>query len=523
MELSPHGEAAHVSRRTLLKFGGLAGGVLLVGSSLSACSPPKSAAKTSSATPVKGGTLRLGVPGSTSDSLDPHHNQAAVTDLMRVAQLYEPLTALKPDSSVEFRLAESMTPNATADEWVVKLRSGVKMHDGSTFGADDVIASVTRMLDPKTASRGASLLSFMKAGGMTKVDDVTVKFTLLRPYGPFKEIWATWYLLMAKKGFDPKNPVGTGPFKFKSFTAGQSSTFTRFDEYWGGAAHVDAVQIIDFSDNTAALNALRGAQIDMCYAVPLASAASLKSAPNIKVLDSKTSMYIPIVMRTDQAPFNDVRVRTAMRLIADREELVSVALNGYGSVANDWIGRYNTAGDPDLPQRKQDIAQAKALLAAAGQSNLTVELATTNGTDGMVQAAQVFAEQAKKAGVTINVKNLDVSAFLAKYTEWTMAMDFYAEPYINLVPTTLLPGGAGNASHWNDKEFEALALKTFAQSDDHERGVLENDMKKIEYERGGNIVWGWADVLNAYRDSVHGVVQDTTGDALFRLHDMWLS
>lgn len=491
--------------------------VFALGGGLAACAPPDSGTPTGS---NEGGTLTIGMAGNSSETLDPHITNAASSDLLRAAQLYDGLTRLTRDGAVEMALAESMEPNEDSTMWTITLRADVPMHDGSTLTSDDAIASIKRVLDPANSARGAKLISFIKPDGIEKIDDLTFTITLDAPYGPFRDVWASNYLRIAKADFDPANPVGTGPFKYESFTPGQSSTFVRFDEYWDGAPLVDEVDVIGFADTDAAINALRGGQIDIAYQVPLAQAANLESTDGINILESESGMYLPIVMRTDQPPFDDERVREAMKLIVDREQMVTSALAGYGRVANDYISGFGSCPAVDLPQREQDMERAKELLAEAGASDLEFDLATTPGTAGMVDSAVIFAEQAKEAGVTVNVNQYDEATYLANYTEWTAAVDFYSSPYLELIPQTLLPGGSGNAGHWDDPEFIATANELYATSDPDAQCALIDELKTIEYERGPNVVWGWVNVLNAYRDNVTGLQQDVTGKAPFYLTEV---
>src|SRR5436305_6808996 len=106
-------------------------------------------------------------------------------------------------------------------------------------------------------------------------------------------------------------------------------------------------------------------------------------------------------MRVDQAPFSDVRVRQAMRLIVNRPQMVEQVLSGQGRIANDMYSPFDPFYASSLPQRHQDIEQAKALLKQAGHENLSVTLTTAPVFQGIVQAAQVFAQQASQAGVNV--------------------------------------------------------------------------------------------------------------------------
>jgi len=113
-------------------------------------------------------------------------------------------------------------------------------------------------------------------------------------------------------------------------------------------------------------------------------------------------------MRVDAAPFKDNRVRQAMRLIVDRQQMIDQALNGYGVLGNDMYSPFDEAYASDLPQREQDIDQAKSLLKQAGQEDLEVELVTSSAVGGGgVESANLFVEQARKAGVKVRLNKAD--------------------------------------------------------------------------------------------------------------------
>ena len=132
-------------------------------------------------------------------------------------------------------------------------------------------------------------------------------------------------------GYDPAKPVGTGAFMFESFTAGQQSVFKKFPNYWqNGKPYVDTLTIIDFTDDTARVNALLGGQVDAIDNLPTGQIQQVQGNSSLKVLISQTGQWQPFTMRIDQAPFNDVRVRQAMRLIVNRPQMVEQVLSGPG-------------------------------------------------------------------------------------------------------------------------------------------------------------------------------------------------
>lgn len=472
--------------------------------------------------PKPGGTLRIASPGAKPDPYDPHASEGTGYNLIRFGNVFEHLSVVQDDGKIVPQLAASFTPNATADEWTVALRPDVKWHDGKPLTADDVIASVTRILDPETLAKGASLLAFIDSADVSKVDDLAVKFKLKSPYGMFPDVWSNKYLYIVPKDFDAAKPIGTGPFRVEKDTPGQSFTLVPFGDYWGDKAYVDSIVVTQIDDNAAASRALQSGDVDITESIPLSEGASIESDSNLRLLKSPAWQIFPIIMRTDKAPFDNPKLRQAMRLIADRDQIVKIALNGYGVVGNDFVDRALVWGDPGLAQRTRDLEEAKALLAEVGADKMTFELATTNGSAGMVETAQVFAEQAKAAGLNIKVLNLDPPTYLAKYGEWDFAVDWFIDGYLGIVTRALLPGGAFNNSHWDDEEFNGLAAQAFAATDDQVRADLIHKMQAIEYERGPMVVYGFADVLNAYRSSVHGLQPNAAGEALQHLNKVWV-
>ncbi len=191
-------------------------------------------------------------------------------------------------------------------------------------------------------------------------------------------------------------PIGTGPFKFKSFEIGVRSLCVRNPDYWqNGKPYVDEWEDISIDDNSARLNALLGGQIDMMSQLDFAQAKAQKKTKKIQVIDAPSPAYQVFIMRVDRPPFNDVNVRQAMRLIVDRQALINVALGGFGTVGNDLFGYNLPYYAKSLKPREQDIDQAKSLLKKAGKSNLAVTLQTSDIVPGFTQAATLFAQQAQ--------------------------------------------------------------------------------------------------------------------------------
>ncbi|MHA3724696.1 ABC transporter substrate-binding protein [Leucobacter sp. HY1910] len=487
-------------------------GVFALGA-LAGCAPAADDAAAGS-----GGNLTIGMVGNTKDEQQPYSAQNSVSGGALYQQIYDGLTRYDSTGEVVYDLAEAMTPNDTLDVWTINLRKGVKLHNGEEFVADDAIESIKYMLDPENAFAPSTQIAFVDPEGLTKVDDYTVEMKLLNPFGPVPDAFADDRIAMRSiEGATAEEPVGTGPFVLDSFTPGQEATLTRFDDYWGEQIEIEHLKFSYLQDQPAITNALRGGQIDIAYSVPFTDVKTLESENGIEILASDSASYQLLEMNMDEAPFDDPRVREALRLVVDRERVVENAFGGYATVANDFIGNNTSCPAPDVPQRKQDIEQAKKLLAEAGVENLELELVTDAAFPGMMEVGQLFAQDAQKAGVTVNVKKLDVATFLNRWLEWPFMIGFTSNPYMVTATNHFLPGGEENATHMDDPEYNELAAKLYATADPDEQCEIITQLQSIEHDRGGDIVPAFSQSITAYRDRVEGLTPDLFGRTAFQL------
>jgi peptide/nickel transport system substrate-binding protein len=510
-----------LGRRQFLR--GLAATGALAGSSgfLAACSSGGGGSTGSSSTPKangaprRGGNLKVGLTGgSGSDTLDPHKGLTYL-DTARAQSLYQPLLQLNTQAQAEFVLAEDISPNGSTSEWIIKVRPGITFHDGKPLTADDVIFTLRRIITGKLT--GSTPLGPIDIKNLKALDKHTVKVPMTTPYGSFLDQLAYWYYLyIVPVGFDPKTPNGTGAFKYKSFTPGQNSVFVRNPDYWkAGLPYVDTLTIIDFSDSASLQNALTTGVVHGAGALEGPQITALKATSGIQTVVSHTGAITPFTMRVDQAPFNDVRVRQAMRLLVNRPQLITSALNGDATVGSDVSSPYDPNYDTSL-HRVQDIAQAKHLLKQAGQENLTVQLVTSAVATGTVAMATVLQQQAKLAGVTINLKTVDPTTFFGpNYLQWGFSQDFYNySPYLAQVAQSLLPTSPFNETHWHQPKYISLYHQANATANAATRKQIEHEMQQIDFNEGGYIIPAFIDALDAYSTKITGYSAAKVGQPL---------
>jgi peptide/nickel transport system substrate-binding protein len=516
-----------LTRRQLLQRG--AAGAVMVGAGtwLSACGSSSSApAKAAAGKPQHGGTLHAGLTGgSSADTLDAD-NAITNMDFGRVNNLYEPLIYMNAQALPELWLAEEITPNSTATAWAIRVRPDITFHNGKTLGADDVIFTFQRILNPKKPLEGATPLAAVDVGGMKKLDARTVLVPCKTPFATLPEVLSIWYYLIVPTGYDLHNPVGTGPFRYQSFTPGVQSVFTRYGDYWRHPLpYLDKVIISNFSDETSQVNALASRAANVVNLLSADSMATVTSS-GARLLISPGGGFTPFTMRVDVPPFNDVRVRQAMRLLVDRRQMMELVFAGHGTLGNDVFGIWAPEYDRSLPQREQDVAQAKSLLRAAGQDGLTVQLVTGDIGQGTLQAAQVFAQQAKSAGVTVNLRQVTVTDFYgSNYLKWGFAQDFwYYNYYLPQVAAATLPTAPFNETHFDNARYNMLYSQALRTLDRGARYQIAHEMMQIDYEQGGMIIPYFPPVIDAFAGNVHGFVPSKTGLSLnsYNFSEVWI-
>ena len=509
----------------MLKGAAVVGAGAAIGPFLAACGGSDSTGSSASpsaaaGTPKAGGTLRVAASaGSSKEDLDIHAPALTMPSMAMRFNVYDSLLEKDPSGALGMALAEEVVPNAAATEFTVKLKSGLMFHDGKSVTADDVVFSFQRIMDPKNPGLAAPQLLGLTMDGIKKVDDLTVTFVLETANAIFPEALSAYSCGIVPTGYDPKGgsgAIGTGPFKVQDFIPGQKGVFAKNADYWraDGGPYVDTLEIIEFADSTAQLNALLGGAADYCQMVTGAQRKVAEDA-GMALLEAKTGSWIPFTMRTDVKPFSDVKVRQAFRLMVDREQMIAQAADGMQWLGNDMYAPFDPGYPADLPQRVQDLEQAKSLLKQAGyDNNLTIELTTsTSVSSGAPAAATVFAQQAKGAGVTVKVNNVTGDVFWGdEYLKYPFAMDNWgARGYLAQAGMGTMPKAFYNETHWDHPEWLSIVEEAYKTVDDAKRNELITQASTIEYNEGGYIIYAFDKQVDAFSKKVAGAVPDVSG------------
>jgi len=537
-------QASDITRRRFMTIGAQGalalGGVGLLASCGGSSSSSPVATSTGGGKPVRGGTFRVGmITAGSAETINPAHAVNNV-DLLRIAQLYDNLFTVGPDvTTLVPALAVSAAPNKNATVWTLKLRPNVTWHDGKPFGADDVVYTFRSWANPNSNAHGqvANLVNF---NAVRKIDQLTVEVPLLIPAGQFPSVLTFNQQCVIQNGTSQaqinSRPIGTGPFKFVSFNPGQQSVFARNPDYWQeGKPYVDKVIVnSSFSDENSRKNALLSGAIDIAPILPPLVAKSLESSSQATLLRSPSVVQYWFLMRVDQGPFADNRVRQAMKLIADRPALIDGALAGYGTVANDLLGVDTQYYASNLPQRKQDIEQAKSLLKKAGKENFSFTLPTCNALPGFNPSATLFAQQAAQAGVKVNVQIVSANTYYTPsggFLKRPIGLD-YGAPFQSLSEvyrTFLTPGAPFNETWWGHQQPGGQAAwnlinEAVSAVDPAKAQQLWHEVQVQQYNEGGILGWTNSDDLAAVGKNVRGISVGREGYMnYYRLLGGWLT
>jgi peptide/nickel transport system substrate-binding protein len=519
--LAEEAEAGSLSRLDLLRAAAV-GGAALAGSGALADRALGAAAQK----PKRGGRLRVAHVGAgKSESFNPGRGSNFI-DASRYYNMYDPLVRVRPDLTSGPGLALQWIPNKDSTTWLVKLRPDVEFHNGKSFTAEDVIYTLRSMGDKKHVA--LSSVGGIRLGELKKDGKLGLRIPLRSSNARLFDNFNVQGSVVIPAGLkDFSKPVGTGPFSFKSFTPGQRSLCVRNPNYWeNGKPYVDEWEDISIDDNTARVNALVAGQVDLISQMDPRLARAQLQRKQVQVLVAPSSSIQVFLMAIDLAPFQDVRVRKAFKLIPDRKALIDGALAGFATPGNDLAGR----GLPfwlDKPVPKRDPERAKALLKAAGAENLTVTLQTSNVVPGFIESATLFAQQAKAAGVNVKVKKESASAYFDTsliYTKMPFAQSFWTVTALGqFYPQSLLSTAVWNETHFKQKSFDKLIQSAIGAPTNALAKKRWAQVQEIQFDQGGYIVWANINLVDGVGKNVRGMKPNPFFNLSgFNYRDCWL-
>jgi peptide/nickel transport system substrate-binding protein len=542
-----HLRRGKMSRRDFMRFATLLGASVTTATALAACAPapaapasqaPAEGGETVAEAPAAGGITRGGSLRSAMQlPLIDHPARFSWTQQSNVArQIGEYLTLTDSDNITHPYLLESWEASDDVKTWTLHLRKGIKFNNGDELTADDVMFTFGQWLDESVGSSMLGLLSYW--GGMQnveKVDDYTIRLHLDTPNIGVPEHLFHYPAIILHRNFEGdyiKQPIGTGAFTLEEYAEGERAVLKARPDYWRMGEdgkplpYLDEIIYVDL-DKDAAIAALQAGQVDSVFQPRPQDWLALQGFDAVTVRAASTAQCLLVRMRVDLEPWNDNRVRTALKKCQDRPKILQLAWFGEGDLSIDaHVAPVHPAYAPK-PIPEYDPEGAKALLEEYAAEKgidlpLKVTLATKND-ESEPEIAQALKELAAPAGFDISLDITEPSGYWDRWTEVDLGITSWTHrPLATMVlPLAYTKEAIGNwnETRWTDDEFETLLRQAEGTLDVDARREIMSKIEDIMQERGpiGNSFW--KRVWNATRAEYHNVKAHPTSYDL--LYEVW--
>ena len=437
-------------------------------------------------------------------------------------QVCEYLTYTGPDNITVPWLLDKWTASDDLKTWTLAVRKGIKFNDGQELTADDVVFNLQQWLNKEVGSSMLGMMSYLQSTGIEKVDDYTVRLNCDAGQIGVPEHLFHYPAMIVPKTFEgdiTKQPVGTGPFLMDKFVETERAELVARKDYWRNGAdgkplpYLDKLVYLDLGQDAAArIAALRGGQVDDVFNPSPEIWQAVKELPTVSVYPTTTGQTWVIRMRADIKPWDDNKVRQALKKCLDRQKMLDLAYFGEGELGHD------THVAPVHPEYcKKDIPPydpegSKKLLAEAGYPNgLDVEL-TTMEARAEPAIAQALKESAAAGGFNIALKIVPEADYWNVWTEVPLGVTIWAHRPLGTMIMALGYVGdaegkpaAWNESHWVDKEFSDLLKQAENTLDVVKRKEIFCQLEDIQMTRGSIGLAFWASLWHITSKKFKGV------------------
>ena len=400
-----------------------------------------------------GGVLRIGYPEPST--LDPHYHASSSGGNI-VGIIYDSLLIQDPNTSeyVAGPLTESFEISEDTKTWTFHLKQDIVYHDGTPLNAEDIRDIYTFAADPENATWVTGI--YLPPSPMFEApDEYTLVISSPDPYGPMAShlFWDAWMGVFPPEARDQfgedfgRNPVGSGPFKFKEWAAGDHLTLERYDDYkWGpsflknpGPAYLDELFFKFTSEQSTIVNGLQSGELDLAF-LPNQFFDQFDEDSNFEIITRPSGRLDCLGWNLEQWPFDDLATRQALMHGFDRERFLEVMEGGHGQVMYGSIVPalpHYWAGEQDEGP-KYDVELAKQMLADAGWEGTdgdgTIEkdgqpfsvTFITGGSEAQVRFASIVQDQARQLGIDVEIESLEQAAYSARRNSG----DFHLYPFI---------------------------------------------------------------------------------------------
>ncbi|WLD93159.1 glutathione ABC transporter substrate-binding protein [Alkalihalobacillus sp. AL-G] len=446
-----------------------------------------------------------------------------------IEQIYETLFVRDPETmEIVPKLAKSYE-NPDPKTWVIKLKEGIKFHDGTDFNAEAVKYTFDKFRDPDTAAPRASLLEPIES--IEVKDEYTVVIKTKEPYGPMLAALSHTNASIVspaadKKGKLNQEPVGTGPFKFVEWAVGDHITLEANKEYWQDPPKLQKVTFKVVPEVNTAVSMLQTGEVQLIDGLTAEHLPRLKSIESVEIMKKEGTPVSYLGFNMSKAPTNELPFRQAVAHAINREAYVK-KLSGLGVQSNSIIGPKVFGYDESVEKLgyEYDPEKAKQILKENGYEGATVKMLVAN-TPTYTKMAEIVQAQLKEVGLDAQIEMMEWGTFLdvskkgnfdITFLGWTNSTADGSELlYPNLHSDNI---GASNRTQYSNPEFDTLVNESRVIVDQEKRKQKLVEANKIAVKDAPWVVMSHGIVTAAYDKSVKGLKMDPTGQwSLYNVH-----
>jgi peptide/nickel transport system substrate-binding protein len=524
-----------LSRREFLRLATLLGASAATAYTLAGCAPPTDTPGASiPPTPApppriqRGGTMRIG--SEVAQQIDHPARLEWLESANQLRQVAEYLTQTDDHNITHPWLLEDWETDRDVCIWTLHLRRGITFNNGAPLTADDVIFNFEQWLNPRLNSSMLGLLP-LSPTDIERIDDYTIRLHLRTPQIGIPEYLFHYPAMIMHRSFEGnfiEQPIGTGPFVLSEYQPHEYALFTRRRDYWRRDANGHALPYLDhllYIDLTPdeRVAAMQGGMIDTIFLPRPADWQALRVVPDLVLRSTRSAQTLVLRMRTDHHPWDDIRVRNALKLCQDREKILQLSFFGQGDLAHDAhvAPVHPAACEHSIPAYNPE--QARALLIEAGYPDRLPVRLTTKNDQGEPEMARALKELAAPAGFDIELNIVEPQRYQQDLwkeadlgiTQWfhrpldTMALALgYTTDYSGQL-------SSWNETRWVNQTFERLLRQAEGTLDVEERRDLMCQIQSLMQEQGPIGISYWSYVWRISRAEIHQIEAHPNGYDMF--------
>ncbi len=421
---------------------------------------------------------------------------------------------------IEPKLAESYE-NPDENTWLIKLKEGIKFHDGTDFNAEAVKYTFDKLRDPETAAPRASLMEPVES--INVIDDYTVEIKTKYPYGPFLAALSHSNAAIVsptadKEGDLNKEPVGTGPFKFTKWVPGDQVVLEANEDYRDGSPAIQQLIFKVVPEISTAISMLQTGEVQFIDNLPMEQIERIESLKNVTVekVDGTPEYYFSVNHGKEE--FQDAKLREAFASAIDRDAVVS-KMNGLGIRSDSVIGPkvfgyVESAAEAGTPY---DLEKAKSLVEENGFGEKTYKLLTPNRSNFLLMA-EIVQAQLSEAGFNIEIESMEWASFLDTARQGNFDLTFLSWSNLTADGSELFyPNfhsdnvGASNRAQYSNEAFDQLVDESRTTTDQDKRLELLDQANRLMLDEDAVVIMYHSIVTAAMDQSYEGLLLEATG------------